>query len=119
MKATFINLILIDKVLIDLLSINTAFRDNLFTKYKIRELYRTICAIIPPFRKDTIFMAGTKSEQSRFLGDLPMTGQITEKERIRYISHLMFFIGCALLSFGVWALSGFASSGGQSGPFPI
>ena len=60
-----------------------------------------------------------KSDQSRFLGDLPMTGQISEKERIRYISHLMFFFGCALLSFGVWALSGFTESTGQAGPFPF
>ncbi len=60
-----------------------------------------------------------KSEQSRFLGDLPMTGEISEKERIRYVSHLMFFAGCALLSFGVWALSGFTASSGQSGPFPF
>tara|TARA_Y100001968_G_scaffold235776_1_gene218983 strand:+ start:169 stop:372 length:204 start_codon:yes stop_codon:yes gene_type:complete len=60
-----------------------------------------------------------KSEQSRFLGDLPMTGQISEKERYRYIAHLMFFFGCALLSFGVWALSGFTSSTGATGPFPF
>ncbi len=60
-----------------------------------------------------------KSEQSRFLGDLPMTGEISEKERIRYISHLMFFFGCGLLSFGVWALSGFNASSGASGPFPL
>ncbi len=60
-----------------------------------------------------------KSDQSRFLGDLPMTGDVTEKERIRYISHLMFFIGCFLLAFGVWALSGFTSSTGATGPFPF
>ena len=65
-------------------------------------------------------MASTnKSEQSRFLGDLPMEGDISEKERIRYISHAMFFVGCALLSFGVWALSGFNSSTGAAGPFPF
>ncbi len=61
----------------------------------------------------------SKSDQSRFLGDLPMTGEITEKEKIRYISHLMFFIGCALFSFGIWALSGFNASSGQAGPFPF
>ena len=60
-----------------------------------------------------------KSEQSRFLGDLPMTGGISDVERIRVISHLMFFGGCALLSFGVWALTGFTSAAGQSGPFPF
>ncbi len=60
-----------------------------------------------------------KSDQSRFLGDLPMTGEISEKEKIRYISHLMFFAGCAILSFGVWALSGFNSSSGAAGPFPF
>jgi len=60
-----------------------------------------------------------KSIQSRFLGDLPMEGKITEKERIRYISHAVFFAGCALLSFGVWALSGFTNSSGQTGPFPF
>ncbi len=60
-----------------------------------------------------------KSDQSRFLGDLPMEGKISEKEKIRYISHLMFFIGCALFSFGIWALSGFTSSTGASGPFPF
>ena len=60
-----------------------------------------------------------KSEQSRFLGDLPMAGSITEKERIRYIAHLMFFLGCGLLSFGVWALSGFNNATGQAGPFPF
>ena len=64
-------------------------------------------------------MAANKSDQSRFLGDLPMQGQISEKEKIRYISHLMFFAGCGLLSFGVWALSGFNASGGQAGPFPF
>ena len=61
----------------------------------------------------------SKSEQSRFLGDLPMEGGITEKERIRYISHLMFFGGCALLSFGVWALTGFSSATEGGGPFPF
>ena len=61
----------------------------------------------------------SKSDQSRFLGDLPMQGSISEKERIRYISHLMFFIGCALFSFGIWALSGFNASTGASGPFPF
>ena len=60
-----------------------------------------------------------KSGQSRFLGDLPMEGKITEKEKIRYISHAMFFVGCALLSFGVWALSGFNNASGQAGPFPF
>ncbi len=63
--------------------------------------------------------SGKKSEQSRFLGDLPMAGGISEKERIRYISHLMFFAGCALFSFGIWALTGFTPSTGQSGPFPF
>ena len=63
--------------------------------------------------------SGEKSVQSRFLGDLPMQGGISEKERIRYISHLMFFIGCALFSFGIWALSGFTESSGQAGPFPF
>ncbi len=62
--------------------------------------------------------SSNKSEQSRFLGDLPMTGEISQVERIRVISHLMFFAGCALFSFGVWALSGFTSAAGQSGPFP-
>ena len=64
-------------------------------------------------------MSPSKSEQSRFLGDLPMSGEITEKERIRYISHLMFFAGCGILSFGVWALSGFTPSTGATGPFPF
>ena len=64
-------------------------------------------------------MASKTSQQSRFLGDLPMEGEISDKERIRYISHLMFFIGCALFSFGVWALSGFNASSGQAGPFPF
>ena len=59
------------------------------------------------------------SEQSRFLGDLPMTGGISDVERIRVISHLMFFGGCALLSFGVWALTGFTASSGSTGPFPF
>ena len=63
-------------------------------------------------------MAG-KSEQSRFLGDLPMTGEISDVERIRVISHLMFFAGCGIFSFGVWALSGFNASSGQAGPFPF
>ena len=52
-------------------------------------------------------MASNKSPQSRFLGDLPMEGGITQKEKYRYVAHLMFFIGCALFSFGIWALSGF------------
>ncbi len=60
-----------------------------------------------------------KGQSSRLLGDLPMTGEIDSKERVRYISHLMFFFGCAILSFGVWALSGFNSSAGQAGPFPF
>ena len=60
-----------------------------------------------------------KSSSSRLLGDLPMTGEIDEKEKIRYISHAMFFFGCALLSFGVWALSGFSDSAGTAGPFPF
>ncbi len=64
-------------------------------------------------------MATKKSEQSRLLGDLPMSGEIDEKERIRYISHAMFFVGCALFSFGIWALTGFNSSTGQAGPFPF
>ena len=64
-------------------------------------------------------MASNKSVQSRFLGDLPMEGGITEKEKYRYVAHLMFFIGCALLSFGVWALSGFTPSTGATGPFPF
>ena len=64
-------------------------------------------------------MSPSKSEQSRFLGDLPMQGEISEKEKIRYISHLMFFVGCGLLSFGVWALSGFNAAGGSGGPFPL
>ena len=64
-------------------------------------------------------MSSTKSDQSRFLGDLPMQGDITEKERIRYISHLMFFIGCGLFSFGVWALSGFNAASSSGGPFPL
>ncbi len=64
-------------------------------------------------------MSTKKSDQSRFLGDLPMDGEIDEKERIRYISHLMFFGGCALLSFGVWALTGFNAASGQAGPFPF
>ncbi len=64
-------------------------------------------------------MATKKSAQSRLLGDLPMTGEIDEKERIRYISHLMFFIGCALFAFGIWALSGFNASSGAGGPFPF
>ncbi len=63
--------------------------------------------------------SNSKSDASRFLGDLPMEGGITEKERIRYVSHLMFFAGCGLLSFGVWALSGFTNSTGQAGPFPF
>ncbi len=63
--------------------------------------------------------SSNKSDQSRFLGDLPMAGGISETERIRVISHLMFFSGCALLSFGVWALTGFTSAAGQSGPFPF
>ncbi len=64
-------------------------------------------------------MASAKSDQSRFLGDLPMQGKISEKEKIRYISHLMFFIGCALFSFGIWALTGFTASSGATGPFPF
>ena len=64
-------------------------------------------------------MSPSKSEQSRFLGDLPMEGDISEKEKIRYISHLMFFAGCGLLSFGVWALSGFNAAGSSGGPFPL
>ncbi len=64
-------------------------------------------------------MSPSKSEQSRFLGDLPMSGEITEKERIRYISHLMFFAGCGILSFGVWALSGFNAMSSSGGPFPL
>ena len=63
-------------------------------------------------------MAG-KSEQSRFLGALPMPGEISDVERIRVISHLMFFAGCAIFSFGGRALSGFTSAAGQSGPFPF
>ena len=59
------------------------------------------------------------SEQSRFLGDLPMTGEIGDVERIRVITHLMFFGGCAIFSFGIWALSGFTASRGASGPFPF
>ncbi|AAP99857.1 MULTISPECIES: hypothetical protein [Prochlorococcus] len=64
-------------------------------------------------------MASSKSNQSRFLGDLPMQGEISEKEKVRYISHLMFFIGCALFSFGIWALTGFTASSGSTGPFPF
>ncbi|KGG12571.1 hypothetical protein EV05_1783 [Prochlorococcus sp. MIT 0601] len=48
-----------------------------------------------------------------------MEGEISEKEKIRYISHLMFFIGCGLFSFGIWALTGFTSSSGATGPFPF
>jgi len=65
------------------------------------------------------FMASSKSTQSRLLGDLPMQGEISEKEKIRYISHLMFFIGCGLFSFGIWALTGFTASTGSTGPFPF
>jgi len=65
------------------------------------------------------FMASKKSPQSRFLGDLPMEGGITQKEKYRYVAHLMFFIGCALFSFGIWALSGFTASSGATGPFPF
>ncbi len=64
-------------------------------------------------------MSSSKSTQSRFLGDLPMQGEISEKEKVRYISHLMFFIGCGLFSFGIWALTGFTSSTGATGPFPF
>ena len=60
-----------------------------------------------------------RSEQSRFLGDLPMTGEIGDVERIRVITHLMFFGGCAIFSFGIWALSGFTPSSGATGPFPF
>ncbi|WP_320674545.1 hypothetical protein [Prochlorococcus sp. MIT 1341] len=63
--------------------------------------------------------SNSNDSNSRFLGDLPLAGGIGEKERIRYISHLMFFIGCGLFSFGIWALSGFTSSTGQAGPFPF
>ncbi len=63
--------------------------------------------------------SNNSSSNSRFLGDLPLQGGIGEKEKIRYISHLMFFIGCGLFSFGIWALSGFTSSTGQAGPFPF
>ena len=66
-----------------------------------------------------VFMASSKSDQSRFLGDLPMSGEISEKEKIRYISHLMFFIGCGLFSFGIWAFTGFTPSSGATGPFPF
>ena len=61
----------------------------------------------------------SKSTQSRFLGDLPMAGGITQKEKYRYVAHLMFFIGCGLFSFGIWALTGFTSSSGATGPFPF
>ena len=64
-------------------------------------------------------MASKKSPQSRFLGDLPMEGGISQKEKYRYVAHLMFFIGCALFSFGIWALSGFTASSGSTGPFPF
>lgn len=48
-----------------------------------------------------------------------MEGGITQKEKYRYVAHLMFFIGCALFSFGIWALSGFNASSGATGPFPF
>ncbi len=48
-----------------------------------------------------------------------MEGGITQKEKYRYVAHLMFFIGCALFSFGIWALSGFTASSGSTGPFPF
>ena len=32
-----------------------------------------------------------------------MEGGISQKEKYRYVAHLMFFIGCALFSFGIWA----------------
>ena len=64
-------------------------------------------------------MASNKSSQSRFLGDLPMEGGISQKEKYRYVAHLMFFVGCALFSFGIWALSGFTASSGATGPFPF
>ena len=60
-----------------------------------------------------------KSQQSRFLGDLPMQGEISEKEKIRYVSHLMFFFGCAILSLGVWTLAGTPLNYSGGGPFPI
>ncbi len=59
------------------------------------------------------------SGNARLMGDIPMSGGIGEKERIRYIAHLTFFGGCGLLAFGVWALSGFTNSVGQGGPFPF
>lgn len=61
----------------------------------------------------------TSGNQTRFLGDIPFDGQIGERERIRYTVHLMFFLGCGLFSFGIWALSGFTNSAGQTGPFPF
>ena len=71
------------------------------------------------YKQRNHFMASNKSPQSRFLGDLPMEGGISEKEKYRYVAHLMFFIGCGLFSFGVWALSGFTASSGSTGPFPF
>jgi len=63
--------------------------------------------------------ANSDNSSGRLLGDIPLQGQIGEKERIRYIVHLMFFIGCGLFAFGIWALSGFTNAAGQGGPFPF
>ena len=48
-----------------------------------------------------------------------MEGGISQKEKYRYVAHLMFFIGCGLFSFGIWALTGFTASSGATGPFPF
>ena len=84
----------------------------------MKKIYGKFYGIIRIIREFQL-MSTSKSEQSRFLGDLPMTGEISEKERIRYISHLMFFFGCGILSFGVWALTGFNAASSSGGPFPL